>query len=208
MTVRVAIADDHAVVRAGLTALLGSADDIEVVAAVGSGAEAVAAARDLGPDVVLMDLSMPEVDGIEATRQIARRVDAPRVLVLTSFVETAQVVAALDAGASGYLLKESDPEDIVDGVRWVARGGAPLHPRVGAILLDVRRDGTPLSALTDRQLEVLSLVCEGLANKQIARRLTITERSVKSHLTAIFDRIGVQDRTQAALWATRHGLGR
>jgi DNA-binding NarL/FixJ family response regulator len=203
--IRVVLVDDHAVVRTGLAQLLVGAGDIEVVGQAGDGAEAVDLVRETRPDVVLMDLQMPRVDGVEATRQIVADGSGAEVVVLTSFSDSARIVAALDAGAVGYLLKDADPEDVLDGVRTVSRGGSPLHPKVARELLTARG---PVPAhegqLTPREAEVLGLVKAGLANKQIARRLGISERTVKAHLTSVFQRIGVADRTQAALWAERN----
>jgi DNA-binding NarL/FixJ family response regulator len=204
-TIRVVLVDDHAVVRTGLAQLLGGAGDIEVVGQAGDGAEALDRVRETRPDVVLMDLQMPRVDGVEATRRIVAEELGAEVVVLTSFSDSARIVAALDAGAVGYLLKDADPEEVLDGVRAVSRGESPLHPKVARELL-TSREQTPSAdvPLTPREAEVLGLVKAGLANKQIARRLEISERTVKAHLTSVFQRIGVADRTQAALWAERH----
>jgi DNA-binding NarL/FixJ family response regulator len=202
--IRVLVVDDHAVVRAGLAQLLCGADDMDVVGQAADGAEAVALAERLAPDVVVMDLQMPGMDGVEATRRLVGQ-GAAQVLVLTSFSDSERIVAALDAGAVGYLLKDSDPEELLAGVRAVHRGESPLHPRAARQLLSAR-SASPAAALTAREREVLTLVREGLANKQIARRLGISERTVKAHLTSTFAAIGVQDRTQAAVWAERHDL--
>jgi len=202
--IRVVVVDDHAVVRAGLAQLLCGADDIDVVGEASGGDEAVALAQRERPDVVVMDLQMPGVDGVEATRRIVAAGTA-QVMVLTSFSDSERIVAALDAGAVGYLLKDSDPDELLAGVRAVHRGESPLHPRAARQLLGARRTSSSVE-LTAREREVLGLVREGLANKQIARRLGISERTVKSHLTSAFATIGVQDRTQAALWAERHGI--
>lgn len=204
-TIRVVLADDHAVIRAGLEQLLAGTDDIEVVASADNGARAVAMAREHRPDVVLMDLQMPVVDGVAATREIVAQQLGVDVLVLTSYSDGERIVAALDAGAVGYLLKDADPEDVLQGIRAVSRGESPLHPRVARQLLGVRA-GSSQVQLTTRETEVLRLVRDGLTNKQIARRLDISERTVKAHLTSAFARIGVADRTQAALWAQRNGL--
>lgn len=201
--IRVIIADDHAVVRSGLAQLLATAGDIELVGTANDGTEAVAMAVELRPDVVLMDLSMPGLDGVAATAQIAAAVPETRLLVLTSFSDRSRVLDALEAGADGYLLKHAEPEQIIDAVRVVREGGAPLDPKVARVLLTARNQ-RPAVDLTDREREVILLVAEGLANKQIARRLGITERTVKAHLTSAFGRIGVSDRTQAALWAREH----
>jgi DNA-binding NarL/FixJ family response regulator len=203
-SIRVVIVDDHAVVRAGLAQLISGADDLDVVGTAAGGAEAIALARDLRPDVVLMDLQMSEIDGIQATRVIADE-GTSEVLVLTSYAERARVVAALDAGAVGYLLKDADPSEVLDGIRAVVKGESPIHPRAARQLIASRPAGGPAADLTPRESEVLGLVREGLANKQIARRLGISERTVKAHLTSAFARIGVSDRTQAALWVDRQG---
>lgn len=203
--IRVVLVDDHAVIRAGLEQLLGSTDDIEVVGTAANGAEALTVVREIRPDVVLMDLQMPEVDGVAATRSIMSEDLGVDVLVLTSFSDSERIIAALDAGAVGYLLKDADPEDVLQGIRAVSRGESPIHPRAARALLGVRA-GSSQVQLTSRETEVLTLVRAGLANKQIARRLDISERTVKAHLTSAFARIGVSDRTQAALWAERNGL--
>lgn len=203
--VRVVLVDDHAVIRAGLQQLLAGTEDIVVVGTAANGAEALDVVRAIRPDVVLMDLQMPGVDGVAATRSIMAEELGVDVLVLTSFSDSERIVAALDAGAVGYLLKDADPEDVLEGIRAVSRGESPIHPRAARALLGVRA-GSQQVQLTSREREVLTLVREGLANKQIARRLDISERTVKAHLTSAFARIGVSDRTQAALWAERHGL--
>lgn len=205
--IRVVVADDHAVVRRGLTGLIEATDDLEVVGIASDGAEAVALVREHRPDVVLMDLQMPGTDGVEATRVIVSEGLGSEVLVLTSFSDNARIVAAIDAGAMGYLLKDAEPEDLIEGIRAVARGESPLDPRAARGLLTRRTQAAvdPLQELSPREAQVLRLVVEGLLNKQIAQRLGITERTVKAHLTSIFARIGVADRTQAALWAQRRG---
>jgi DNA-binding NarL/FixJ family response regulator len=209
--ITVVLADDHALVRRGLENLLGADPDIEVVGTASDGLEAVRVVAEKNPDVVLMDLQMPELDGVEATRTIVSEATAekqPQVVVLTSFSDTERIVAAIDAGAVGYLLKDTEPEDLLEGVRAAARGESPLHPRAARQLLTARNKQPPTTTvdLTPRENEVLGLVRQGLANKQIARRLGISERTVKAHLTSTFQRIGVTDRTQAALWAERHGI--
>jgi len=203
--VRVVLVDDHAVIRAGLEQLLSSTDDIEVVGTAANGAEALEVVRRIRPDVVLMDLQMPGVDGVAATRAMMAEQLGVDVLVLTSFSDSERIIAALDAGAVGYLLKDADPDDVLQGIRAVSRGESPIHPKAARALLGVRA-GSQHVQLTSRESEVLGLVREGLANKQIARRLDISERTVKAHLTSAFARIGVADRTQAALWAERNGL--
>ena len=203
--ISVVLVDDHAVVRTGLAQLLSGAPDIEVVGQAADGAEAIEVVRATRPDVVVMDLQMPGMDGVDATRVIVSEQLGSEVVVLTSYSDSSRIVAALDAGAVGYLLKDADPEDVLDGVRAVSRGESPIHPRVARQLLTTRTE-VPVSAatLTSREAEVLELVRKGLANKQIARRLGISERTVKAHLTSVFQRIGVADRTQAAIWAERN----
>ncbi|GAA4849199.1 response regulator transcription factor [Actinomycetospora corticicola] len=202
---RVLVVDDHAVVRQGLVALISTVSDLEVVGEARDGDEAVERAGTLRPDVVLMDLSMPGTDGATATGRIRAAAPDVRVLVLTSFADQRHVLAALDAGADGYLLKHAEPETILEGLRQVARGEAPLDGRAARVLLSARSAPPPRTVdLTDRESEVLLLVADGLGNKQIARRLAITERTVKNHLTHIYQRLGVTDRTQAALWTERH----
>ena len=203
--IKVLIVDDHAIVRTGLSQLLGTADDIELVGAAGDGDGAVAMAADLRPDVVLMDLSMPGTDGITATRRIVAANPETHVLVLTSFSDQARILDALQAGAEGYLLKHSEPEVILAGVREIVAGGSPLDPKAARVLLTNRRSPGPETKLTEREQEVLNMVGAGLPNKTIARRLGISERTVKAHLTSVYQRLGVTDRTQAALWAQRHG---
>jgi DNA-binding NarL/FixJ family response regulator len=237
----VLLVDDHRLVRAGLAALIATVDDLVVVGEAEDGRQAVERARQLAPDVVLMDLSMPVMDGVDATRALMAENPQVRVVILTSFSETERVSAALDAGAIGYLLKDCDPRELIAAVRAAAAGNVPLDPRVTrALLTAVRRpepapfdaagdrgradqasheaaheaptapidlaslDGAADSAgdkLSAREKEVLALVARGYANKQIARALGISERTVKVHLGNVFRRIGVGDRTSAALWA-------
>jgi DNA-binding NarL/FixJ family response regulator len=201
--IRVVVADDHGVVRAGLDQLLATAPDIELVGSAANGAEAVALVDEHRPDVVLMDLSMPVLDGVEATRRIVATDAEVRVVVLTSLADDRHITDALDAGAIGYVLKHAAPDDLLDAIRAAAAGDAPLDPKAARVLLQgrSRRSERPLS---NREEEVLRLVAAGLANKLIARRLGIAERTVKAHLTNIFASIGVTDRTQAALWAREH----
>lgn len=202
--IRLLVVDDHAIVRRGLEMLFATADDIELVGLAADGAEAVTMARDNKPDVVLMDLAMPGVDGVAATRQIVAHEPGVRVVVLTSLGEESRILDALNAGAQGYLLKHTDPDALLEAVRSAYGGDAPLDPRAGRVLLEQRRRAPQADELTPRELEVLRLVGQALANKQIARRLDISERTVKAHLTSIFHRIGVSDRVEAALWAERN----
>jgi DNA-binding NarL/FixJ family response regulator len=206
--IRVAIADDHAVVRGGLEQLLAAEDDIDVVGTATDGAEAHALATTLAPDVFLMDLSMPRVDGVEATRRIAADLPDVHVVVLTSFVDQERIMSALEAGAVGYILKDAAPTEVTAAVRAAAAGGSPLDPKVARVVLDAGRSPRRGAELSPREREVLLLVAQGLANKQIARRLGIAERTVKAHLTRVFQVIGVGDRTGAALWAREHLSGR
>jgi DNA-binding NarL/FixJ family response regulator len=205
--IRVLLADDHGIIRDGLGRLISALEDIELVGVAADGAEAVERAREVAPDVVLMDLDMPHVDGIEATRRILAERPETAVLVLTSFSDRPRILGALDAGASGYLLKDSASDDVADGIRAAARGEAPLDPRAARTILAARAEPDPLAGLSQREREVLELLVQGLPNKLIARRLEISDKTVKSHLTRIFRELGVTDRTQAALWAERHGLG-
>jgi DNA-binding NarL/FixJ family response regulator len=203
--IRVLLAEDHAIVRAGLERLLGTTDDIEIVAGAEDGAQAVELAAEHTPDVVLMDISMPHLNGIEATRQIVEANEDVQVVVLTSFADRPQIVAALDAGAVGYLLKDAEPEEIIRGVRAAANRESPFAPKVARTLLDARAE-RPEAQLSERELEVLRCVAQGLPNKLIARNLGISEKTVKAHLTRIYQQIGVTDRTQAALWAKERGI--
>ncbi|MDQ4039255.1 MAG: response regulator transcription factor [Actinomycetota bacterium] len=199
--IRVLVVDDHAIVRQGLERLFATADDIELVGMAADGQEAVALVAAHSPDVVLMDLSMPVMDGVAATREIAAMAPQVQVVVLTSYGEESRILDALNAGASGYLLKHTDPDDLIDAVRAASHGDAPLDPRAGRVLIEQRRRSPQSGDLTPREVEVLRLVGQGLANKQIARRLGISERTVKAHLTSVFQSVGVTDRVQAALWA-------
>lgn len=201
--IRVIVVDDHAMVREGLVSVLGSDGDVEVVGSASNGAEAIDLVRASAPAVVVMDLSMPVMDGVEATRVIRAEYPESRVLVLTSFSDRDRVSRAIDAGAAGYQLKDAEPADLRAAVRAVAAGHTPLDPRVAGVLLPARATTGPLSA---REREVVRLVARGLANKQIAAALGITERTVKAHLGSIFRQLGVPDRTSAALWA-RDNLG-
>jgi DNA-binding NarL/FixJ family response regulator len=204
--IRVAIADDHRVVRVGLEQLLATFDDVELVGAAEGGEEAVAICAAEHPDVLLLDLSMPDLDGVEVTKRLASGAPDTRVVVFTSFSDRDRIVEALDAGAIGYLLKDANPEQIHAALGAAARGESPLDPKAAAALLSSRA-ARPTGGveLTGREREVLQLVVDGMANKQIARRLGISEKTVKGHLTNLFQRIGVSDRTQAALWAERSG---
>lgn len=197
----VLIVDDHTLMRAGLRGLISAAEDMQVVGLAADGVEALEALTTVTPDVVLMDLSMPVMDGVAATRQITAEHPEVEVLVLTSFSDQQRVLETLDAGAIGYVLKDTDPANLLEAIRAAARGHSPLDPQVARTILHSRRAPAPVAELTEREQEVLELVGRGLANKQIARALGIREGTVKAHLTSVFQRIGVRDRTSAALWA-------
>lgn len=197
---RVMVVDDHPLVRSGLTTLISSTEDMEVVGEAASGEQALAVAEDTDPDVVLMDLSMPRIDGVEATRRLLAARPGVHVVVLTSFHDQGRVADALAAGAIGYLLKDVDPRDVLSAIRSAALGDVPLDPRVARTLLP----GTaprPGDSLSGRERQVLNLLAKGHTNRQIGRSLGISERTVKVHVGHLFRRIGVADRTSAALWA-------
>lgn len=201
---RILVVDDHQLVRAGLVALLEGTDEFEVVGQAADGAEAVELAADTTPDVVLMDLSMPIMDGVTATRALLAARPETAVVVLTSFADQVRVAEALAAGAVGYLLKDSHPRELLAGIRAAAAGYAPLDPRVARSLLPSGRAPDPAALLSQRELQVLRLVTKGMANKQIGRALGISEHTVKVHLGSVFRQIGVGDRTSAAMWAREH----
>jgi NarL family two-component system response regulator LiaR len=200
--IRVLIADDHAVVRQGLRTFLDLQEDIEVVAEAGDGAEALDAAVRLEPDIVLIDLVMPGVDGIEALRRLREQVPGARAIVLSSFVDDDKLFPAVRAGAAGYLLKDVQPQELVEAIRTVHGGGALLHPQVAARLLEELTE----DPLTPREREVLVLIGRGMPNKLIARELSLSEKTVKAHVSSILAKLGVTDRTQAALYAVREGI--
>jgi DNA-binding NarL/FixJ family response regulator len=196
-------------VRAGLSQLLGSFDDLEVVGTASNGQEAIEAVEASRPDVVLMDLSMPLMDGIEALTVVKQRFPEVRVVVLTTFQEPRQVSAALSAGASGYLVKDVEPEVLVAGIRAAVQGGAPLSPSVAAGLLrggggSQMGGAVSPASLTKREMEILQLIVDGRTNQGIATILGISEKTVKTHCSRLFQRLGVTDRTQAAVWAMRN----
>jgi DNA-binding NarL/FixJ family response regulator len=200
--IRVMVVDDHRLVRAGLVTLLEGADGIEVVGEADDGTQAISVAATSRPGVVLMDVSMPVLDGVAATRGILEADPAVRIVALTSFAGHDKVGEMLGAGAVGYLLKDSEPAQLVAAVRSAAAGDVPLDPRVAAALLPTRAPA--VSTLSRREVEVLRLAARGLANKQIGRELGIAERTVKVHLGNVFRQLGVADRTSAALWARDH----
>jgi DNA-binding NarL/FixJ family response regulator len=204
--IRVLIADDHGIVRDGLAGVISAQSDLEVVGSVENGAEAVESCRRSAPDVVLMDLEMPVLDGIEATRVIREEHPETAVLVLTSFSDVRRITAALGVGAAGYLLKDASADDVLRGIRAAAEGGAPLDPQAARLLLEARDAPDPLEGISPRERDVFVLLLDGLPNKLIAQRLGISEKTVKTHLTNIFRQIDVADRLQAVLWAERQGL--
>ncbi|MEE4597059.1 response regulator transcription factor [Streptomyces sp. DSM 41524] len=207
--IRVLLVDDHQVVRRGLRTFLQVQDDIEVVGEASDGEEGVARAEELRPDVVLMDVKMPGLDGIEALRTL-RDLDNPaRVLVVTSFTEKRTVVPALRAGAAGYVYKDVDPEALARAIRSVHSGHVLLQPEVALALLS-QEDGGGQGrggSLTEREREVLALIADGRSNREIARALVLSEKTVKTHVSNILMKLDLADRTQAALWAVRHGIG-
>jgi DNA-binding NarL/FixJ family response regulator len=205
--IRVLVADDHPIVRSGIVGLLGAADDIEVVGEAADGEEAVALATSLDPDLVLMDLRMPRLDGAAATAQILGGGGHARVLILTTYESDDQILGAIEAGASGYLLKAAPQAEIIEGVRSVARGQTVLAPSIAAKLVQrLRTDATGSPRLSARELEVLQLVSAGQSNPEIARSLFIGEATVKTHLLHAFEKLGVGDRTRAVTRAMELGL--
>ncbi len=208
--IRVLITDDHSIVRKGIRALLATEPDIEVVGEAGDGAEAAAQAQALHPDVILMDLVMPKVDGIEATRRILAQQPGMRILVLTSFAADDKVFPAIKAGALGYLLKDSGPDELVQAIHQVHRGEPSLEPSIARkVLLELSQPPkTPLTAepLTEREVDVLRLVAQGRSNRDIADELVITEMTVRTHVSNILSKLHLASRTQAALYALREGL--
>ncbi len=206
MAIRVLIADDHSVVRQGLRMFLGLDPEMEVVGEAGDGAEALRLAREVRPDVVLMDLLMPVMDGIAATQALRHELPDTEVLALTSVLEDASVVGAIRAGAIGYLLKNTEADELRRAIRAAAAGQVQLSPEAAARLMrEVRAPESP-EALTERETDVLRLVAEGKANKEVAHILRIGEKTVKTHVSNILAKLGVQSRTQAALYAVRIGL--
>ncbi|MFF5423979.1 MULTISPECIES: response regulator [unclassified Streptomyces] len=207
--IRVLLVDDHQVVRRGLRTFLEVQDDIEVVGEAADGAEGVARAEELRPDVVLMDIKMPGTDGIEALKRLRGLGNPAKVLIVTSFTEQRTVVPALRAGASGYVYKDVDPDALAGAIRSVHAGHVLLQPEVADALLaqDDPQGGTGRgSTLTEREREVLGLIADGRSNREIARALVLSEKTVKTHVSNILMKLDLADRTQAALWAVRHGL--
>ncbi|EFF90313.1 MULTISPECIES: response regulator [Streptomyces] len=207
--IKVLVVDDHQVVRRGLRTFLEVQDDIEVVGEAADGAEGVARAEELRPDVVLMDVKMPVLDGVEALRRLRDLGNAARVLIVTSFTEQRTVVPALRAGAAGYVYKDVDPEALAGAIRSVHAGHILLQPEVAGALLSQEEAQSGLGrggSLTEREREVLGLIADGRSNREIARALVLSEKTVKTHVSNILMKLDLADRTQAALWAVRHGV--
>ncbi|CAL9396467.1 response regulator transcription factor [Streptomyces cellulosae] len=208
-TIKVLLVDDHQVVRRGLRTFLEVQDDIEVVGEAADGAEGVALAGELQPDVILMDVKMPGMDGVEALRRLRELDHRARVLVVTSFTEQRTVIPALRAGAAGYVYKDIDPDALAGAIRSVHAGHVLLQPEVAGALLS-QEEGVSgagrAGSLTEREREVLGLIADGRANREIARALVLSEKTVKTHVSNILMKLDLADRTQAALWAVRHGL--
>lgn len=208
--IRILIVDDHEIVREGLRGFLKSQEDFVIIGEADNGAEAVKLARSYIPDVILMDLVMPIMDGINATRQIINENPSARILVLTSFGDDEKVFPAVKAGALGYLLKDSSPSELLDAIRQVSQGESALHPSIARkVLREINRSSTELEEgdrLTTREIDVLRLVAEGLSNQDIAARLSLSEWTVRTHLRSIMAKLNLVNRTQAALYALREGL--
>ena len=209
-TIRVLVADDHAIVRKGICALLATEPGIQVIGEAQDGQEAVSKAQRTEPDVILMDLVMPGTDGLEATRQISDSQPQARILVLTSFAGDDQIFPAIKAGALGYLLKDSEPEQLVQAIQQVYRGESSLHPSIARRLLrelsSPSEQGPNTDSLTGREIEVLRLVAQGQSNREISAILTISEATVRTHVSNILSKLNLCSRTQAALYALREGL--
>ncbi len=205
--IRVLLVDDHQVVRRGLRTFLEVQDDIEVVGEAADGAEGVKSAEELRPDVILMDVKMPGTDGVEALRRLGELGVPARVLIVTSFTERRTVVPALRAGAAGYVHKDIDPDALAGAIRSVHAGHVLLQPEVAdALLAEGASGGGRAGSLTDREREVLGLIARGRSNREIARSLVLSEKTVKTHVSNILMKLDLADRTQAALWAVRHGV--
>jgi NarL family two-component system response regulator LiaR len=207
-TVKLVIVDDHRVVRSGVKALIETEPGLEVIGEAGDGREAVTKVKAQQPDVVLMDLVMPEMDGVEATRELTKLSPAPEILILTSFSEEERIIQAIKAGASGYLIKDASPDELVQAIEDVYNGESTLDPKVaGTVLRSVQNEPEDSSEeLTNREIEVLELLAEGLPNEDIAEKLYISERTVRSHVSNILGKLGLANRTQAALYAVRNGI--
>jgi len=206
MTIRILLADDHAVVRQGLRMFLGLDSELEIVGEAENGREAVQLAHELHPDVVLMDLVMPQMDGITAIGEIRSQLPDTEVVALTSVLEDASVIGAVKAGAIGYLLKDTQSDELRRAIKAAAGGQVQLSPAAAARLMREVRAPEPADELTARETEILRALAEGLANKEIARKFDISEKTVKTHVSSVLAKLGVQSRTQAALYAAQHGL--
>jgi len=213
MSITLLIIDDHTLVRSGIRAYFESQSDLEVIADAASGEEAVRLAAEYVPDVVLMDLVMPGMDGVEATRRVREVSPHTQVVVLTSYYEDSHIFPAIKAGAISYLLKDIGPAELAEAIRAAARGDAVIHPKVAARMMHELRGNrdqgiNPFTELTDREQEVLKLIAEGLSNAEIADRLVLSEKTVKSHVSNILNKLHLADRTQAAVFAWREGIVR
>ncbi|WP_456276139.1 response regulator [Bacillus sp. AK128] len=211
MPIKVLIADDHHVVRRGLLFFLKTQKDIEIVAEATNGREALLLAEKFRPDVILMDLVMPEMDGIEATKKLKEKFPSIKVIILTSFSDQDHVIPAIKAGANGYQLKDVEPDELVHAIKSVYEGQSQLHPKVTNhvmthLMQGQRKDTNLYEELTARELEVLVEISKGKSNKEIAASLYITEKTVKTHVSNILSKLQLQDRTQAALYAVKQGL--
>lgn len=211
MKIKILIADDHHVVRKGLVFFLQTQPDLEIVGEASNGEEALKLATSLDPHIVLMDLSMPVLDGIEATKELKKQAPHIQVMILTSFSDQDHVIPALEAGASGYQLKESDPDELVAAIQKLMNGENQLHPKVTTHLLTRLTKSSEkkvnfIEHLTKREKDVLKEIAKGKSNKEIGASLHITEKTVKTHVSNILSKLGVQDRTQAALYAVQHGI--
>lgn len=222
MTIRLLIADDHAMVRRGLQVFLATMPDITLVGEAANGQETLEKAAALKPDVILMDLNMPVLDGIETTARLVQAWPGIKVIVLTSFADQDHVLPAIQAGAKGYLLKDIEPEELVEAVRRVYQGRVELHPDAAGLLVshlsgavrqpaaavpDAAAAEAGLEQLTVREMEVLRLIASGMSNKEISAALVITEKTVKTHVSHVLEKLGLTDRTQAAIYAVKRGIG-
>lgn len=209
MKIRLILADDHHIVRKGLVLFLGTHKDLEIIGEAENGLIAIELAKTLNPDIILMDLSMPILDGIEATKAILAENPEAKIMILTSFSDKDHVIPALEAGASGYQFKDSDPDQLVTAIRSLYQGEKQLDPKVTSSLLTYlqgQKEHSPIQVLTKREKEVLKEITLGKSNKEIAAALFITEKTVKTHISNILSKLCLQDRTQAALYAVRNGL--
>jgi len=208
--IKILITDDHPVVRKGLNALLNAKADIDVIGEAVNGIDAIEKAKALGPDVILMDLMMPEMDGVEAIKHIIASFPDARILVMTSFATDEKVFPAIKAGALGYLLKDSSPDDLIQAIHQVYRGEPSLHPKIARkVLMEITHPSTSRTSedpLTDRELDVLKSIARGLSNQEIANALSISETTVRTHVSRILSKLHLASRTQAALYALKEGL--